>query len=365
VVRYRYWGALRLFLAILVVCQHFGVNLADGVIRTLAIEWLPGSAAVLVFFTLSGFIITEASTKVYKGRPAVFLLNRFLRVIVPYWVALSCMLIMLFLFGLHGALRSPSGAPWGDLPIRPFTIAQNYLALWPGFLWPLSNYQIDPDILVVFWSVRFELVFYLFVAVTTWFGGIRSFVWLLVCIVLLGIFFASAQSSAPKTYDGFSASIATFFALGMTAYLIGCVRVPRMAETVLLLVAFGMAISTVSAFDPIASPRPLVNQMTLVAVLILSAVGLKDIEWPRLKATDRLLGDLSYSLYLTHIIVQTAALNLGLCPSPSTFFCCFTVAVLVSYGFHLAVDPLLAGIRDRLRGCSVDSHADKTFSAGG
>jgi peptidoglycan/LPS O-acetylase OafA/YrhL len=48
-----------------------------------------GNIAVMGFFVLSGFIITEASCAFYRGRPLAFIVNRFWRIAPPYWLAVG------------------------------------------------------------------------------------------------------------------------------------------------------------------------------------------------------------------------------------------------------------------------------------
>lgn len=84
--RYRPFGGFRLFLAFLVVLQHFVANAGPlGPLYDHVIPYELGSLAVLVFFCLSGFVITEAATQIYSSKPLAYLINRFLR-IVPHYV---------------------------------------------------------------------------------------------------------------------------------------------------------------------------------------------------------------------------------------------------------------------------------------
>ena len=66
---YRPFGAFRLLLAGLVVFQHFTANAAPAWWHDRFIGLSPGSAAVLVFFAMSGFVIGEAADRIYHARP--------------------------------------------------------------------------------------------------------------------------------------------------------------------------------------------------------------------------------------------------------------------------------------------------------
>ena len=83
---YRPLGTFRLFLALLVVFQHYVQWVFPGAVQRAVMPFEPGSTAVYVFFCLSGLVIAEAADRVYRGRTIAFAANRFLR-IVPLYVA--------------------------------------------------------------------------------------------------------------------------------------------------------------------------------------------------------------------------------------------------------------------------------------
>src|SRR3989442_4507714 len=99
---YKPFGMFRLFLALLVAESHAHGLL--GLDRPHNSAWnSQGTIAVLIFFVLSGFVITEALTVFYKDRMDRFLLNRLLRLVPPYCAALVgaiSLLGILYLLGL-------------------------------------------------------------------------------------------------------------------------------------------------------------------------------------------------------------------------------------------------------------------------
>ena len=88
VYQYRSFGGFRLLLAVLVMVQHFGADLAPAPLATALAPYFTESVAVLVFFALSGFVITEAVDSVYRNRPIPFLTNRLLRIVPHFLLAL-------------------------------------------------------------------------------------------------------------------------------------------------------------------------------------------------------------------------------------------------------------------------------------
>ena len=56
----------------LVMAQHFGADLAPAPLAAALAPYMTGGVAVLVFFALSGFVITEAVDSVYRSRSGSF-----------------------------------------------------------------------------------------------------------------------------------------------------------------------------------------------------------------------------------------------------------------------------------------------------
>ena len=80
---YRPFGTLRTALAGLVMLHHFGIHLAGPDLAAALRQVDLGRLAVVVFFVLSGFVITEAAVTFYSGRPIAFASNRLLRICTP------------------------------------------------------------------------------------------------------------------------------------------------------------------------------------------------------------------------------------------------------------------------------------------
>ncbi|MBU0529153.1 acyltransferase [bacterium] len=76
-------GVLRIILALIIVMEH------SGSLRI--INWISGPYALKIFFIMSGFYMTFVLNRKYigKGSYSLFLSNRLLRVFPIYWVVLS------------------------------------------------------------------------------------------------------------------------------------------------------------------------------------------------------------------------------------------------------------------------------------
>src|SRR5688572_10629524 len=95
---YRAFGLYRLALAASVVCGHAAWLTAGD--RNPVANLLGARNAVLMFFVLSGFVLTEAAATYYRGRPEAFAMNRALK-ILPGFVA-----ALFISFLLHGVIAS-------------------------------------------------------------------------------------------------------------------------------------------------------------------------------------------------------------------------------------------------------------------
>ncbi len=355
---YRYFGTLRFFFSLLVVFQHFGFNLASGKIKLIAGAWLPGTPSVLCFYMLSGFVISEAAHEVYSGRPFTFLANRFIRIVIPVWVALTLLLIVLFgcdVIAGHVVLydRTPIGSAIRDAN----TLGLNYFGLWPSGLWPLSSLRVNPDLLVVIWSIRYEIVFYMVVSLGISIGNSPLATGAKIAFYFATILasFIATRAWTPGSWDYFHISIAPSFCLGALVYYWNKKFRTNNVFALALILSLGLCATIYPSYAPTNGTALTVNQIATMVTLAIVSFWLIDIKFPTLKRLDCFLGNMSYSLYLTHLIVQTVLFNVGFVGSTASFALAIVTSLVIAYVFHRLMDPLLASLRDRLRGKSIQA----------
>src|SRR5690554_999911 len=131
--KYRFFGALRFFLALCVVVQHFGSQIAPESIRSAVAPFVPGNCAVMAFFVLSGFIIAEASEIYYRGRPGAFLANRCLRLVPQFVVAMTATIAVYLTIDVLDDEAVPNEI------ITWSSIVANYGSIFPGLPFPGSR----------------------------------------------------------------------------------------------------------------------------------------------------------------------------------------------------------------------------------
>jgi peptidoglycan/LPS O-acetylase OafA/YrhL len=98
-------GALRLFLAMAVFLEHFDhqvLTQSDLPFSILFVDNINGARAVLLFYVISGFLISFVLTEKYsvdRSGALAFYRSRFLRIYPLWWVVLAFCFVV---FGLRG-----------------------------------------------------------------------------------------------------------------------------------------------------------------------------------------------------------------------------------------------------------------------
>ncbi len=349
---YRFFGGFRLVLAALVMAQHFCADLAPAPLAVAMAPFAFGSVAVLVFFALSGFVITEAVDSVYRRRPGSFLTNRLLRIVPHFVLAVALAMAAHELFRLAGGVRLWRSQP--SFPSDAFNLPNvmlNFLELLP-----LGKRMIHYDFLTITWAIRVEMAFYVAMCLCIvigrrlpWARGFAVAGSVLALLLLPAVWLAVHRLGLEMLMytPNFVFGSALYFAAvrSRSGRVIALICVPIMLwqfvedqlRTVPLegiplsltgnLIAFLilMTIMTVLAFTPITRGRSL----------------------------DRLLGNLTYPLYLYHEVVLIVILTFTTGYSYGTLALGFALSLAVAAAMMALVDPAVARYRDRVRGSSL------------
>ena len=164
---YRFFGTFRLLLALTVVVSHLQAVFAPPSLRVILTPLAIGNIGVVMFFVVSGYVISEALTVFYSGRPKEFLTNRTLRIFPPYILALLFSLtvhaIICYLgFPIQGFQLS---AEWLALN-SPRTILYNFLAVF-DFRIPAGREDYYLYVRYI-WAVVIEFQFYVSAGLLFW-----------------------------------------------------------------------------------------------------------------------------------------------------------------------------------------------------
>ena len=307
-------GVLRVLLALSVVFSHssapFGLSL------------LGGRTAVECFFVISGFYMALVIDRKYRGLGnklwTTFIASRVARLLPVYLTIVAATLAASLLDLARGGQSdllnafgelSPIGAGLAALAnltligqdALTFTVVGGNGA--PQFIGhPLDDPSRGANLLLIppGWSLSIELAFYMLVP----FILTRSVRFLVAlgsasAVVKVGIAL-SPLSYDPWSYRFFPAELVYFIA-GALAYrlLSGLARRAdwRVGPSVfVLLIAAIAAYTAVSALssEPVAIVFPLLFAVTVPWIFA----------WTSANAADRWIGDLSYPVYLVHILLQ-------------------------------------------------------------
>ena len=245
------------------------------------------SSGVDIFFTISGFIMVMSSL---RSTPAEFAMRRIFRIVPLYWILTIAMATAIF---LHPALFPHTRV---DVP----SLVKSLLFI------PYQNPNFDGGrvpILFPGWTLNFEMYFYAIFALVLFFPvSWRVSVNALVFSLLIAVRCLLSPEGAAEFYT--RPQILEFL-VGMliaVAYMKGRIHVSGIRAGILLLCGFGVLL--VNWTVP-ASLHPLQQDsvpVSLVAagIVVVGMLSLKPLAG-RLGSLLELLGNASYSIYLSHI----------------------------------------------------------------
>lgn len=248
-----------------------------------------GSAGVAIFFVLSGFVISHSLT----GRSmdargyGRFIARRSLRLDPPYWASIALTVLV-------GAIYARAkGAPFAPPAATTIVAHVVYLQDILGF----------PKISVIYWTLAYEVQFYLVLAAGYWamtalirHGVTAGRASLLVMMPLGALAFVSAALAREWVLHGVFVNLWHGFFLGVLAYEAGVNRRWTGALAALVLVTLLGAMRTDTVFG---------TPCALAALALVIAARTGYLERGLSGRGWQFLGRISYSLYLIHVPMLT------------------------------------------------------------
>lgn len=340
------FGILRYLLALMVVQTHLWK----------AAPWA-GNYAVFTFFVLSGYLMTLVLHERYSFDPAGvmrFLANRALRIYPPYWIVLP--------LAAYAAYHAPHLAS---------AVHRHYALPATDILWLKNILIIGADhptkstLVIPAWSLHIELVFYGLMALGLSRNRATVFLWFaagLAYTVYMAMLHPTEYQFWYYRYFPLQAGSLAFSAGAAVYYLRGRVSLrPGIAFAVTAFAAAFMSGAGViwSDADALYLQGFYISlSLGFLAVLALAGVDASSLPGP-LRSIDRLLGDLSYPIFLCHVPVGALVLwahGGGVFPNTALFFIIsLAVSHLFAWALHAAVERPLGRLRDSVRGNRVDS----------
>ncbi len=354
-------GQLRVMLALAVLLEHTG---------GFAGYWMiGGSLAVQAFFIISGFYMGLVLNERYD-RPELnraFWTNRAIRIYGIYFLFLALYVAVFAL--IHWRTGSSPLDPYlsgrfalGErigFGLLNLTVIGQDLPLWltstdGRLVWTGGPFTAGPDAVFHFmaipvaWSLSLELIFYLlapFIARRPW----QQIALLMALSLVLRIACAAfGLISDPFSYRFFPFELALFLA-GVLAYKTWAARPEVWEQPWARGLALSLPLATLAypllrgdwSADLFFVPSR-IGYLLLVACALPAAHG-----WSRNSKLDRLIGELSYPLYLNHLLVL--GLLAGVVPvGPVRSILVALVALALAWLVARFVDARIEGLRRRI-----------------
>ena len=271
-------------LAAMLVVIHHSTGLHNEVLHLNGSMWLSGAAGVDIFFVISGFVMALSSRSLLgKSAPAATFMTRRIERIAPlYWLLTTLKVVLLYTVTRRESHETPGHliASYLFYPLRN----------------PLGN--ADP-VLVAGWTLNFEMFFYvIFAAALLLRIKPLSFVPPILAVVA-GLGFVYLLGTGPLFWCN---PIVLEFLFGML--LFEAFQRKRLPGTLIacLLAALGFAVLLATPLGFYPTTRPFVWGLPALAI-VTAALALESRWGASAPAFLLLLGDASYSLYLTHTLV--------------------------------------------------------------
>ena len=302
-----------------------------------------GAAGVDLFFVISGFIMAMIVDRPGAFDAKGYWIRRIARVVPAYWV------ITFVVFGLAALVPSLFHTTTANIP---------HLLMSLSFLAVDAGHGSTVPLLVVGWTLNYEMFFYAIVAVTAGLFSDRRLVGasgLLVGLVLLGLLFEPANPSLVF----YTNPILLEFVFGIMVF-----RAWTGSHTASLRFAPLAVFITGILLLVWQWERPLVDWRPLYWGVPAAAVLYGGLETLRFRSSFLArLGDWSYALYLTHVFVVTFYIKfaitwsaLGAWSWPVHYLIMTATAFAVAAFFSGIIErPLSDWALKRLRGRATDA----------
>lgn len=273
---------LRAAAALLVVFHHVR-NPGNGLFNPIA-HWQFGQAGVDLFFLISGYIMYAVAR---SDHPIRFLRRRIIRIVPLYWIA-TLFLYIQVMIGFPGVLPTP------DQLLRSLLFIPQYHLQTKTEIWPF---------LVPGWTLQYEMYFYAMFALGLAF---RRPLAITLCVgaivVMIGQLGVGDTNNA--IFVAYTSPIITEFFQGM---LIALVHQRRSLAN--LWAGLPIGVAALLIVGNLDAPRLLIWGLPSTLILI-GCLALEDAKKMPSIPLVKLLGDASYSIYLSHVFVLQMGLLL-------------------------------------------------------
>ncbi len=298
-----------------------------------------------IFFCVSGFVVAEANTIFYAGRPLAFMVNRLVRLVPGYFAALLLAMAVHEILWQRGALDLWDYPDCGP-PLTGARVLVGILGLTPGLgqVLPVASFEFLPFV----WSLRLEMAFYAAVALTLMLAAWTGRQWIVPGAMISGL--AASLCFAWRMQPGIASTIPMFLS-GVALWLaVSGRQMGRMAYLLAVVPVAGLGFATLRQHGhPVLGEQLLLLGILFCIFAILTAWKVP-LSW---QAVDRGLGDVSYPLYLNHYVVGILLTDLTAQRGMPIYCVAVALSVGLAAAMGRAVDGRLVRLRNRFRGRSI------------
>jgi peptidoglycan/LPS O-acetylase OafA/YrhL len=346
-------GILRLLLAISVILAHQG--------SIFGIDMVGGQIAVQAFYIISGFYMSLVLNEKYIGKNnsyKLFLSNRLLRLLPIYWIVLILTIVASLYIGF-----TSNGTYWAGLQqyylyyksvgfasmmylvlTNIFLIGQDWITflglnIQSGNLFFTSNFwHTDPQVykfLIVpqAWTIGVEILFYLIAPFVVKRTPLVVFTIILISLSIRIILVSVGLQNDPWNYRFFPNEL-MFFLLGNMSYRIYKFIESKEISRQLLLTIFILLFAITVLYTKIVIPYKMIWYFILFFLSIPFIFKFsRNFKW------DSVIGDLSYPVYISHMLIAMFIHKLG--SINSLVGSGFTVAIL-SIAFSVLLNKFIS-----------------------
>lgn len=343
-------GVLRFLLAMAVVCAHtpFGTQFTGG------------RVAVQTFFMVSGFYISLILHTTYNDK-ALFWSNRILRLMPSYYVVALLTLVSVLVFDVAVYSRFEDFAQLPDAA-KLFLVLTNALLFFQDITMflgvsngnlhfvtnfanstpPLYHYLLVPQA----WSLGIELSFYLIAPFALRLSDRKLYFLLAASFAVRAALYVYGLRLDPWNYRFFPSELA-FFIIGALSqrYYEKYRHWLRKANLRL----GPVVVVGVWAFTASFAHIPVSKTLLMVVYFAIVAMALPLLfETTRKSRIDRHIGELSYPIYLSHMLVISCLQSLWKGPLNNAFgFSACIITIGLSLLIYFLVDKPVGLIRER------------------
>ena len=258
-----------------------------------------------IFFIISGFIMYHTSyslsPQMSAPRSKEFLIKRFIRIYPVYW--LLCIALLPIIFFMPSWINSGS-----DIPP----------SLLHSFL--LLPHESVP-LLMVAWTLEFEMFFYVCFGLTLLLGRQKQFIFLsavFIALAVIGLSFPDLSKQS-ATLEMITSSMILYFPVGMMiAVLFNKIKESSILLIILFLIAWAASIFMAYNIKLGSMDRFLHFGIPAILSVLLFLSVERFVTKEKLKSFCLWGGNISYSLYLVHILVISVVGKIWLFLKPQT-----------------------------------------------